>query len=91
MLSIMLAEHFYFAVQMAVRYVMSKVESPGLQKERRERFRMKKQLMEESLAQDASGASLGPSTTSDEKITRETLEEDARNLSTQGHGTSEEL
>jgi anoctamin-10 len=37
LLSILLAEHFYLVVQMGVGFAMGKLESAGLQKERRER------------------------------------------------------
>ncbi|SPN99623.1 related to IST2 protein [Cephalotrichum gorgonifer] len=45
LLTILLAEHFYLLVQMAVRVIMGKVDSPGLQRERRERFEMKKRML----------------------------------------------
>jgi hypothetical protein len=87
----MLAEHFYFVVQMAVRHVLSKFESPGLQKERKERFLMKKKLLEETLGQDVAEKAATPGVSEGERITREALEEEARQLSTKGHGTPEEM
>ncbi|KAL1899974.1 hypothetical protein Cpir12675_001198 [Ceratocystis pirilliformis] len=45
LLVILLAEHLYLAMQILVRYVMSKLDSPGLQKERKERFQMKKRML----------------------------------------------
>ncbi|KFH40217.1 hypothetical protein ACRE_091260 [Hapsidospora chrysogenum ATCC 11550] len=89
--SVMLAEHFYFVVQMAVRHVLSKFESPGLQKERKERFLMKKKLLEETLGQDVAKKAAAPGVSEGERITREALEEEARQLSTKGHGTPEEM
>ena len=89
--SVMLAEHFYFVVQMAVRHVLSKFESPGLQKERKERFLMKKKLLEETLGQDVAEKAAAPGVSKGERITREALEEEARQLSTKGHGTPEEM
>lgn len=89
--SIILAEHFYFVVQMAVRYVMGKVESSGLQKERKERFLMKKRLLQETLGQDVADKDAAPGIAEGEKISREALEEDARQLSINGHGTAEEM
>lgn len=91
LLSVALAEHFYFAVQLAVRYVMGKLESPGLQKERKERFLMRKQLIEETLSQNVTGRGAMADSAESEKISRESLEEDARKQSTMGHGTPEEM
>lgn len=91
LISIVLAEHFYFLVQWAVRYVMGKVESPGLQKERKERFQMKKNLLQETLGQDISNRAAAPGIELSEKITREALEEEARLESTHGGGTPEQL
>jgi anoctamin-10 len=88
---VMLAEHFYFLVQLVVRYVMSTFESQGLQKERRERFLTKKQLLEETLGQDVGEAAAAPGVEEGEKITREALEEEARQTSIKGHGSSEEV
>lgn len=86
----MLAEHFYLAVQFGVRYVMSKLDSPGLQKERKERFLMKKRMLEENLGQDVYEESAAPGIAATEQITRESLEEEAREASIRGHGTPEE-
>lgn len=87
LLSILLAEHFYLAAQMAARFVLSKLDSPGLQKERKERYSTKKKLLGELLGQDVV-ATPGIATT--EKITREALEEEARHMSIRGHGTPEQ-
>lgn len=91
LLSILLAEHFYLAVQQAVRYVMGKVESPGLQRERKERYLMKKKLLQENLGEDAAEKASAPGVETTEKITRATLEEEARQASVRGQGTAEEM
>lgn len=91
LLTILLAEHFYLIVQLAVRYVLSKVDSPGLQKERRERYAMKKKLLGQNLGQDASEKSAAPGIEQSEQITRAALEEEARQTSLRGHGTPEEM
>ncbi|KAF7543569.1 hypothetical protein G7Z17_g10643 [Cylindrodendrum hubeiense] len=88
LLSILLAEHFYLAAQMAARFVLSKLDSPGLQKERKERYVMKKKLLGEHLGQDVVAT---PGVATAEKITREALEEEARQTSIRGHGTPEEM
>ena len=46
LLSILFAEHLYLATQFVVRGVMAKLDSPGLQKERAERFAMRKKALE---------------------------------------------
>jgi hypothetical protein len=86
-----LSENFYLAVQYAVRYVMSKVESPGLQKERRERYMIKKAMLEESIGKEIGEAVALPSVPKNEKITRQALEEEARKSSIRGHNTAEEM
>ncbi|RKK94761.1 hypothetical protein BFJ68_g15068 [Fusarium oxysporum] len=91
LLSILLAEHFYLVVQLAVRFVLSKLDSPGVQKERKERFLMKRKLLEENIGQGASEESSVPGIDHSEKITREALEEEARQTSIRGHGTPEEM
>jgi hypothetical protein len=90
LLSILLAEHFYLVVQLAVRFVLSKLDSPGVQKERKERFLMKRKLLEENIGQGASEESSVPGIDHSEKITRQALEEEARQTSIRGHGTPEE-
>lgn len=91
LLSVLLAEHFYLAVQVLVRFAMSKFESTGLQKERREKFLMKKKLLEENLGQDVAEKAAAPGVDAGEKITRASLEEEARRTSIQGQGSPEEL
>ncbi|KAK0636921.1 plasma membrane channel protein [Bombardia bombarda] len=93
LLSIFLAEHIYMAVQIAVRHVIAKLDSPGLQKERAERFAMRKQVLEQTFAnRDLSeNETYGPGLSGGEKITRETLEEEARGLSVKGGASPEQL
>jgi len=43
------SEHIYFATCLLVRIAMSKIDSPGLQMERRERFLVRKRFLEESI------------------------------------------
>ncbi|KAF4975135.1 hypothetical protein FZEAL_8034 [Fusarium zealandicum] len=90
LLSILLAEHFYLAVQLGVRFVLSKLDSPGQQKERKERFSMKKRLLEQNIGQGADEETSAPGIEHSEKITRRALEEEAREASIRGHGTPEE-
>ncbi|KAI0008574.1 DUF590-domain-containing protein [Xylariaceae sp. FL0662B] len=91
LLSILLAEHVYLAAQFVVRYALSQIDSPGLQKERAQRFSMRKTILEESLGLEVTEMPLPPTAHSGEKITREALEEEARKISTHGGGTPEQM
>lgn len=82
--SILCSEHIYLALQYAVRHILSHFDSPGLQKERAERFSMRKQLLEESLGPDVTDRPVPPTVQSGEKITREALENEARRMSVSG-------
>lgn len=89
LLTVLIAEHLYLAAQFAVRHVLNQFDSPGLQKERAERFSMRKHLLEETLGQGINEKPL-PDVPTAEKITREALEEEARQASIRGQGTPEE-
>ncbi|KAI1468699.1 DUF590-domain-containing protein [Daldinia caldariorum] len=91
LLSILLSEHVYLAAQFAVRYALKQMDSPGLQKEKAERFAIRKQVLEESLGPEAIEKPLPPTPQVGEKITRESLEEQARQISMNGGGTPEKL
>ena len=75
LLVIFFSEHFYLLVRLAVRLAVSKIDSPGMQKERAERFMVRKRYLQESFGADALEIPPGDS---GEKITRESLENDAR-------------
>lgn len=91
LLSILLSEHVYLAAQFVVRYALKQMDSPGLQKERAERFAIRKQVLEESLGPEAIEKPLPPTPQVGEKITRESLEDKAREISAHGGGTPEQL
>ncbi|GAB7351378.1 hypothetical protein MBLNU459_g2059t1 [Dothideomycetes sp. NU459] len=78
LLAIFFSEHIYLFVRWAVRVGISKIDSPGLQKERRDRYMVRKQYFAESLAE---GPKLPTFSNLNEKITRDTLEEEARQAS----------
>ena len=92
LLSILFAEHAYLLVQFVVRGAVAKLDSPGLQKERAERFQMRKQLLERTFGgRELADESRGPAALEggrSEKITRATLEEEARRMSASGGGGS---
>lgn len=91
LLSVLLGEHIYLVVQRVVRHVVGKMDRPGLQKERAERFAMRKNLLQETLGQDLTEEASGPGFSGGEKITRQALEEEARRESLAGHGSREEV
>lgn len=90
LLSILVAEHVYLVVQQVVRYTLQKMDSPGLQMERAARFATRKRLLAETLGDDESEKAATAALSGSEKITRETLEEEARLAATKGHGSPEE-
>jgi anoctamin-10 len=73
LLAVFFAEHIYMAAQYVVRYVVKKVDSPGLQMEKAERFALRKQLLAETLGQDVSGLTDGPGVSGAEKQTMAAL------------------
>ncbi|KUI53766.1 hypothetical protein VP1G_01282 [Cytospora mali] len=93
LLSILLAEHLYLVVQIVVRYVIGNMDSPGLQKERAERFAMRKLHLQETLGENYAESAAGTNFTGPEKITREALEDEARraSISVSNQGTPEQM
>ncbi|RDA86095.1 hypothetical protein CP532_1144 [Ophiocordyceps camponoti-leonardi (nom. inval.)] len=91
LVSVALAEHLYLLAQLAVRYVMSKVDSPGLQRERRERYQMKRKLLQESMRSIAEDKDDDDDQRKTEKVTREMLEEEARKASILGESSAEDM
>lgn len=78
LLAIFFSEHLYLIVHGIVRSAISKIDSPGRQKERRDRYLTRQKLVKDSLDK----LPLVPQTGKDDTpVTRETLEEDARQAS----------
>ena len=75
LLSILLSEHLYLLVRWAVHIGISKIDTPGREKERRDRFMTRKRYFDESLNQTYALPAMG---NMGEKITRESLEDEAR-------------
>ncbi|KAH8779083.1 plasma membrane stress response protein-like protein [Hyaloscypha sp. PMI_1271] len=88
LLTMFFSEHIYLGVKIAVRTILSKIDSPGLQKERAERFIVRKQFIRESIGEEAAGKAAAGGIAAGEKISRNTLEEEARPLKV--HGTAEQ-
>ena len=81
LLAIFCSEHIYLVVRLAVRFAISKIDSPGQQKEHNERFMVRKKYLEASLGDMAE-----PPMTEREHITRASLEEEARQDSLKSTG-----
>lgn len=75
LLTIFCSEHIYLLVRLAVQFTISKIDSPAQQKERAERFMVRKKYLEASLGEDAMDM---PPPAESEHITRASLEEEAR-------------
>ncbi|KAL1303378.1 hypothetical protein AAFC00_006773 [Neodothiora populina] len=80
LLTVFFSEHIYMLVRWAVRIGISKIDSPGRQKERRDMFLVRQQYFKDSLALSEKAkppkiSDLGAS------VTRESLEEEARQSS----------
>ncbi|CAK7564647.1 MAG: hypothetical protein SEPTF4163_002543 [Sporothrix epigloea] len=91
LLSIIFAEQTYHTVRAVVHYAVDKLDSPGRQKERAERFALRKQVLAESLGESEVENAAGPGVTGGQKVTREALEDEARMLSAQGLDTPEAM
>lgn len=83
LLTIFFSEHIYLAVRLAVRLAISKMDSPGMQSERAERFMVRKRYFQEAFGEDAMEL---PPPMDPGKITRATLEEEARQSSMKATG-----
>jgi len=83
LLTIFFAEHIYLLLRMGIRTAISKIDSPGMQKERAERFMVRKRYLQETLGEDALSV---PPRHAEEKITRATLEQEARESTLRSSG-----
>ena len=83
LLTIFFSEHVYLLLRMGVQLAISKIDSPGMEKERGEKYMVRKQYLHQTLGENA--MDLLPSH-AEERITRASLEEEARqgSLSTMG-------
>jgi hypothetical protein len=81
LLTVLFSEHLFFLLRWGVRVAISKFESPGLQKERRERYMVRKRYFEENLSQLEK---LPKMSEKGSEITRQSLEEAEREASLRG-------
>ena len=75
LLSIFFSEHLYLGARWAVATAISKIDSPGRQKERRAMYATRRKLFEESLEKTKQ---IPPGGEDSGDITRDSLEEEAR-------------
>lgn len=86
LLSIFFSEHLYLLARFLVSTAVSKIDSPGRQKERRQMFRTKRAYIQESLNNARMTPPMGEK---DEPITRDVLEEEARQSSLKSYTPEE--
>lgn len=79
LLTIFFSEHTYLLIRLVVRVAISKIDSPGLQKERADRYMIRKRYLQHESFSEEFTANISREIT--EKITRDSLEEDARKSS----------
>lgn len=89
LLTILFSEHIYLAIQFGVQKALAKIDSPGLQKERADRYVVKKQYLAEIRGQEEARAMASGEVTRGEAISKSTIEEAARESTLHGHGTPE--
>ena len=86
LLTIFFSEHIYLLVGQAIRTAISKMDSPGMQKERAERFMVRKRYLQETLGEDVMNL---PPNNAEENITRASLEEEARQSTLRSAGPTD--
>ncbi|KAI9731101.1 MAG: hypothetical protein M1818_007958 [Claussenomyces sp. TS43310] len=74
LLTIFFSEHIFLAVQLGVRKALSKIDSPGIQRERAERFAVRRQYLEEAMGQEEADHATSGGIVAGEKMNRSTLE-----------------
>ncbi|KAM0721259.1 hypothetical protein Q7P37_003547 [Cladosporium fusiforme] len=80
LLTIFFSEHLYLGLRWAVAFAISRMDSPGRRKERKDRFMVRQKYFQESLDQTHR---LPPISEKAEEITKATLEDEARKASLQ--------
>ena len=83
LLSIFFSEHIFLAVRWVVSTSIAKFDSPGKQKERRERYLVRQKYFESSLSQQRQAPTLSDARATGD-FSRTSLEEEARQSSTTG-------
>ena len=82
---VLASENVYFLARTVIKYAIGKIDSPGRSKERAQRYLVRKRYLEESRGEQA--ARIAPKLSEkfdDSRITRQSLEDDARDSSIAG-------
>lgn len=74
LLTIIMSEHIFLLSRWVVRYALSKIDSPGLQKQRTERYAIRRQYLDEALGQAEADRFAGGGIATGEKMDRRSLE-----------------
>jgi hypothetical protein len=90
LLTIFFSEHIFLSVRWAVRVAISKIESPGLQKERRQRFLVRQTYVQESLTELEKKPGLKDLSMSEEQMSDRAAQEEKARQGTLGTSTVEE-
>ncbi|KAI9778821.1 MAG: hypothetical protein M1835_004832, partial [Candelina submexicana] len=77
LLTVFFSEHLYLLARTCIRIAISKIDSPGIQKEHSERYLTRKRYLEQSLEEEGEAALHAPAH-GNERIDRQTLEDEAR-------------
>ncbi|KAL9105195.1 MAG: hypothetical protein Q9227_009578 [Pyrenula ochraceoflavens] len=80
LLTIFFAEHIYLLVRIGVRTAISKMDSPNMQKDRAEKYMVRKRYLEETM-DTGKGATTTPPQGIESSISRKSLEDEARDAS----------
>jgi anoctamin-10 len=90
LLTIFFSEHIFLSVRWAVRVAISKIESPGLQKERRDRYLVRQTYVQESLNELEKKPGLKDLSMSEEQMSDRAAQEEKARQGTLGTSTVEE-
>ncbi len=74
LLTIIMSEHIFLLSRWIVRYALSKIDSPGLQRQRTERYAIRRQYLDEALGQAEADRFAGGGIATGEKMDRRSLE-----------------
>ena len=75
--SIFASEHLFFLARWGVKHAVSRLDSPGRRKQRAERYIVRKKYLDENMGEQAQKMA-AKMDAGDEKITRQSLEEEVR-------------
>ncbi|CZT46611.1 related to IST2 protein [Rhynchosporium secalis] len=90
LLTMFFSEHIFLAIRLGVRTALSKLDSPGLQKERSERYLVRKKYLEETIGRENADTAAIGGVEAGEKISRSLIEDEARQSNLSGQSSPEE-